>query len=565
MTSARSAARRAVGSPALLAGVLALAMLGPVLRPGVTIAYDMAWSPSPLWTPFVMGVGTPTPRVVPSDAVAVLVGRVLSAGLAQKVILVAILSLAGAGAAALLRQVRPQVSSLALGAAVIAMMWNAFVTERLAIGQWTVLLGYAVLPWLIRSALRVRDGTAGPGSAAPWLVLAAAGGANSLVIALLGLAVLVCSPPRWRAVRALLLVWVGVAAAWALPSLGGVAVRVSDGVTEFLPSSDTPFGVVVSLVSGGGFWNAATHPASREDPLIAALVTLLALSLAGVAARQLWRGGSHPVLVVALLGLTACLASVTFPTAWTAVVTTIPGGGLLRDSHKLLAPWLLLVALGAGLAVDALRARAWGRPWATAAAVVLTLVPIALLPTLAWGVGGRLQSVEVPEGYRQVADSASMLPRGVVGLLPWSQYRRYTWNGSRVSLTVAPRAIDQPILFDDALPLATGTVAGEDPRAARVTQRIQQGMNPAQALVEEGVDYLVIELSAGLPAEVPQGVGVVVARSAELVVIDMADGSREPVEPSGWLLLGWGTSLLTAVFVLVAATTARVRRRHIGL
>ena len=42
-------------------------------------------------------------------------------------------------------------------AAVSLAVWNPFVVERLWIGHWPVLLGCAVLPWLIRLAADPRQ------------------------------------------------------------------------------------------------------------------------------------------------------------------------------------------------------------------------------------------------------------------------------------------------------------------------------------------------------------------------------------------------------------------------
>ena len=113
--------RPGVGSPSIAATAvavcLAILILGPALFPGLVIAYDMVWVSEPRWTPFVLGVGTPAPRAVPGDAVVVLVSTILTAGLGQKAVLLGVLVLAGSGAAALFRHLRPTSSRLACSAA----------------------------------------------------------------------------------------------------------------------------------------------------------------------------------------------------------------------------------------------------------------------------------------------------------------------------------------------------------------------------------------------------------------------------------------------------------------
>jgi hypothetical protein len=134
-----------------------------------------------------------------------------------------------------------------------------------------------------------------------------------------------------------------------------------------------------------------------------------------------------------------------------------------------------------------------------ALAVLVAALPLVLLPSLAWGVGGRVTAVEVPADLRSVAALLSDQSPGSVGVLPWSQYRRYGWNGSRVSLTLVPRMVDQDVVLDDGLPLAEGVVPGEDPVARSVGERITQGVPPLQALTDAGVRWVLVEKDTGLP------------------------------------------------------------------
>ena len=97
------------------------------------------------------------------------------------------------------------------------------------------------------------------------------------------------------------------------------------------------------------------------------------------------------------------------------VVTQVPGGGLLRDGSRALvlaAPLLAcLAASGARTVLDLLTA---GR--CEAVASFLVLVPIALMPDLAWGVAGRLDPVSFPEEYaeaRAALDGAGGGHRGI--------------------------------------------------------------------------------------------------------------------------------------------------------
>lgn len=544
----------------------ALLVLGPAVGPGVVIAYDMPWSPDPRWTPFVLGQDTPAPRAVPSDAVAVLIGKVIGAGVAQAVVLLAILVFLGLGASALLVTLRPSAPLVARVAAMTAAVWNPFVEERLVVGQWTVLLGLAVLPWAIRAGLRVIRGHPALPSLLVCIAAAGLGGANSLVMVLAAVVPLVLvGATRAAQVRtglaALLVTGLGSAAVWALPALYSRASSGSIGATAFRPSADTPLGVIGSIVSGGGFWNAAAHPGSRQVLVVAVCATALAVLAIGTLFAHV--GGMQRTALVAGVGLPTALVLVSavsgLEAPWVALVTQVPGGGILRDSHKLMAPWVIAVAVGVGMLVSVILERR--SALAGPATAVLVLAPVALNPLLAWGAHGRLVAVDVPGEYRSAVQQLNALPPGDVGALPWSQYRRYDWNGSRVSLTLLPRMVSHTVVFDDRLPLRAGVVPGESDRAAGVSAAIEGGQSPGAALAQHGrVRYLASEgAPPGGEAEDITTLGRVVVDLPGLQVIEVGVPSPPVSDASPLLRLGWLITLGTTALVGVITLAPRVR------
>jgi hypothetical protein len=146
-------------TPGLAAGLcLGLLALGPGLRRGFLLSYDMLFVPR---EPFAAALpGLAPPRAVPSDLVIAAASRVGPADIVQKLVLLAIFVLSCAGAAALLDR-EPLLARLAGG---VFYAWNPFVGERLIIGQWALLLGYAGLPWVLRAVTRPDEPPgAGPG------------------------------------------------------------------------------------------------------------------------------------------------------------------------------------------------------------------------------------------------------------------------------------------------------------------------------------------------------------------------------------------------------------------
>ena len=545
--------RRTTLVPLLVAAVVGFVVLGPALRPGVVLAYDLAWSPDARFTPFALGTAGTAPRAVPSDAVAIALGQLVGAGAAQSAVLFGTLVLAGVGAARLAAVLVPNLVLTGRVVAVIAAIWNPFVLERLVIGHWTVLLAYAALPHLLVAAVAVRRGTRPAWSPAVGIAACGVGGANALVVAALSVLVTLAAPrTQWRALAWAVASTAGVSFVWALPALMSRVSSAPQGVCAFAAKADTPLGVLASLASGGGFWNPASHPSERSVVVVALVSLLVALlawgaTLQGALARRMLS-----VLLPGLLGLVTAWVSALDPFgAWSAVVLHLPGGGVLRDAQKFLAPWVAVGAAGMGvLAVESLRLRRVG----PGLVILLAALPVALLPSLAWGVGGRVSTVEVPADLRAVSATLSGTPGGSVGLLPWSQYRRYQWNGDRVSLTLVPRMLDHPVIFDDSLPLLSGTVPGEDLAARRVGERIVAGVSPVEALEGEGVRWIVLEKETGIDTEpelgtIRQGARVV-HDGPSAVVLEFSGASATPPGMSQAVRLGW---IMTSITWLAAA------------
>jgi hypothetical protein len=249
------------------------------------------------------------------------------------------------------------------------------------------------------------------------------------------------------------------------------------------------------------------------------------------------RGAAVGLLLAASLGLVVA-AAYAVPGLRALVdlaVAHLPGGGLVRDAQKFVAPLAVVEAVAFGLGVERLLAAPWGGTAAQArrlrrvVAGGLVAAPLLLLPALAWGAAGRLASVDYPPAFAtaRAAMAADPVP-GAILVLPWHLYMAHPWNGDRVVLDPAQRWFTRRAVGNDDLELVGLTVPGEDPYSARLGPLVRGSAPLAPALPAAGVRYVLLFKAADWTAYQPrlQGATPVVA-SPELVLYRVPE---RPVE-----------------------------------
>jgi hypothetical protein len=473
--------------------------------------------------------GLAPPRAVPSDLAVVLASRVIPADITQKFLLVSVFVLACSGMAALL-EAEPMLARLAAG---VCYTWNPYVAERLIIGQWALLLGYAGLPWVLRALV-----TAGP-HATRRLCLAMlpaiiGGFAAMAVTALLAVPVALLTRDA-RTVTRTVAVLVAGSLPWLVPSFLHPVYTDPAGVAAFAARPDTPFGTIGSLVMLGGIWNAQTVPAAYGGPW-SALWLVITLGAATGYVLFAWRPRRWPGLgvaavasrVIAAAGVTAAGREVL-----RAAIAVWPGAAVLRDSQQFVAPLALAEAAGFGLIV------AWAQhprrpapnpanpadradPAGRAIGVIALLTPVLLLPGLAWGAAGRLHPVWYPAGWLAAARAIDAAPvPGDVLLLPWAADRSPPWNGGEVMLDAWPRLLSRPVIWNDGTRVGNVWLAPDDPRARRLDAVLRDNNSGplTAALRAAGVRFVVVDAGPRLGPRLP-GAATIIDRQG-LVVYEL--------------------------------------------
>jgi hypothetical protein len=507
--SARPAARHAW--PALAGLAAGLLALGPGLAPGYLLSYDMVFVPRMPFSAALIGLTGGPPRAVPSDAVVAVASLGVPADVLQKLILLLIFVMACSGAAALLDRGWPGGAPLpARLAAGVFYAWNPYLAERLLIGQWALLLGYAGLPWVLR-LLCTAPGRIRPTRLLCVMLPAAIGG-----FAAMGITVLAAGPAalcrrvaggeaggeagRERARR--LATVAGCAAVLSLPWLipaFAVAVHTDPrGVDAFAARADTPFGRLGSLVMLSGIWNAQTVPRGYGGGGSAVWLLVVVAALCGYLLLARPRRVAPGLGIAALAGLAIAAIGVTSPgrVVLRDLVTAWAGFAVLRDGQQFIAPLALAEAVGLGALVTWIITGAGrqARQATAALAAMAVLAPLVLLPGMAWGLAGRLRPAAYPADWlraRRVIDGDPA--RGTVLLLPWAAYRRYPWNGGEAVYDPWSRLLGREVISNDGLQVGSLTLGQESADSIRLNRIVTARGPLTAALHAAGVLYVVVD------------------------------------------------------------------------
>jgi len=449
------------------------------------------------FTTTMFGLAGGPPRAVPSDAVLAVFSRIVPADIAQKLVLLSIFVLACAGAAALLER-EPWFARLAAG---VFYAWNPFVAERLLIGQWALLLGYAGLPWALRAIITAPVASwRGAGRLGLALLPAAVGGFAAMAISALVVvpaAVLAPGGPARRqliSASAALAVLAVASLPWLIPSLLRTVSADPAGIAAFAARADTPFGSLGSLLMLGGIWNAQTVPAGYGGAWSALWLALVLAAAASYVAFGLRRHRWPGLTFAAVAGLAIASMGVTAAQQFTAPLALAEAVGA-----GLLVTW----AAGAHVAEGEHRQPRTGRP-GLAIAVALVLAPVLLLPGLAWGAAGRLRPAWYPAVWMEAAQMIDQSrARGAALLLPWAAFRRPAWNGGRAVLDPWPRLVSRQVVWNTGPQVGDVRLKPDDPVGSRLGRVILAPGPLTAALEAAGVRFVIVDAGGSVASRLP--------------------------------------------------------------
>lgn len=546
---------------------LAILMLWPLRSGGYLLGRDMVFTPHQALNAQTFGLGSAAPRAVPVDALVAIADRVLGGQLVGRLALFLPLVAVGLGLSRLIGGFRVPSVLAAVGVAV----WNPYVVERMAIGQWALLWCYAALPWIV-IGVRMRPGwgrRAAVGLAVAAASITPTGGliATSFVI---GGLVATRSAGRGRAEAC----WtVATAVALQLPWIVASTVSTSSSTSDpaavaaFAGRAEHAGGVALSLLGGGGIWNSEVVPASRSGPLAMVwLIGLVVAAIIGVPVAQRVFGSR----ILRWLGIAATVGfglavAATVPGGRTVVrglIDEVPGAGLLRDGQKWVMPLVFLEALLVGCAVERGVQRVRVAAVLPGLAVAVMAAPLLLMPDAAATVHATVRPVRYPSDWRGV--QRVLGKDGDVLALPFDAYRSFSWAPGRPVLDPAPRILSAPVVVQDRLQVDGRSLGGEDRRAQAIGMALAGGDQLGTVLAMQSIKWVLVE--RGTPGKVPDLSGLTLVYRGAALELYRVPGSVALRRPSLGRVVAVAVADAVAALVLVGTLivglVAAVRGRH---
>lgn len=552
--------------------LLAAIVCRPLASSGYLLVRDAVSTPRSHVSDATLGLGDMAPRAVPQDWFVALASAVVDGGTVVKLLILAAVLMAGIGYGRMALRLVPGCGlSGSLVAATVA-VWNPFVVERLMQGQWSLLLGYAMLGWVVVLTRELSSQFSVPtvirlGSAFAVAGLTPTGALFAIIVGIVTL--------RTRDLRT----WCGTALLaviaclpWLTAAALGSGGATSDpaGAQAFAARAEPGLSTIGSLAGLGGIWNAQAVPDTRTTLwALVATVALLAVVVAGLPA--LWRRRRIAVyrrlfaLAAVVLVLAALAATGPGLTVMRAGIDHVPGFGLLRDGQKWVALVIPFYALSAAAGIRAAR-RYVPAGFAAAVALVLVIAPLPdAITTGPASLGSTLRPVHYPADFTRVA---AMIPadRGDVLLLPDGMLRRYDFVHGQTTLDPLPRMLRADVLQTGVLTIDGRSVDATDGRAAAAQQAIASGATP-QRLAELGVGWVILEPNGPLTDSTADSLRHLQLHYAgpELIVYRIPDPVIHQASTVNrvlaWLAHGLWLALVVSGPALALAAALRRRRR----
>ncbi|HSX17225.1 MAG TPA: hypothetical protein VLH86_03935 [Patescibacteria group bacterium] len=485
--------------------LVALAVMLPLLTPGFILTLDM------VFTPVLRMPDSVTSSYLFHAALHIL-NLVIPSEVLEKGLLLGILLLASIGMHRLLRLFLPRQQPGEWGTYIASIFFiiNPYTYSRFMAGQYSVLLGYALLPWFVRQAIAFghKPGIVAALKLSVLVSVIATVSIHTLgeVAILAAIALGLALGQRRTGLRAYGRYSIAAGAVfmvccgfWLIPlamGQGKVAATVQSfsaaDTQAFATAGGSLIGKTGNVLRLQGFWaeDRGLYLLPQERTMLWGLMALAIITLVVIGAVAMWRSRPTPMLLFATSGVAGIIVAVGFM------------GGLLghagyREPHKFVG--LLALSYSVFLAYGINSTLKWLRHKTkilyVAGAVTLLLLPLSFTRVMFWGFDGQLTPRHYPPGWQAAntqldkdQDNFSVL------MLPWHQYMTYQFAG-RIIAPPGPGFFDKPVIVsqDPELSGASGgQLSARDKSIKNILENSNDSENFGRRLATNNIKYILL-------------------------------------------------------------------------
>lgn len=492
---------------------LSLLVLLPLLLPGYILTLDLVFTPNIAWP-------TELSNTYPLEILLWLLGRILPGDIVEKIVLFSILLLSGVGMHLLIRalaspNIRTDAWQLAPYIGGICYMINPFTYSRFMAGQWMFLLGYALVPFFVRSLLRlvtqpsIKAGT----NTGLWAFAIISVSIHHVgILAAIGAIFGVIAAVKYRhnlhrlKLTGLSLVagagvFLVLSSFWLVPTLLGLSAIShstagfdSTHFEAFSTDGGSTLGRLANVIRLQGFWVESQQLFALPQTItpgwgLLFLLLWIVVVIGGISALRLYRMAGGLAMISIISGI---LLSATPLISWMS--TTIPLLAGYREPHKFASliafGFALLLAIGAGRII----AKTKRETIAKVLGLGFLILPLLLTPTMLWGFARQLSPRHYPIEWQETNDMLKQTVRTgeEVLFLPWHQYATYSFSG-RLIANPAEKFFEVPIIASNDPEFADISPTYPDPKRQRLKTLLEApSAGAAKQLSEIGIDYILL-------------------------------------------------------------------------
>lgn len=503
--------------PYIFFALVTLAVMLPLFKPGFILTLDM------VFTPHVRLPGQVTSSYLFYAALHVL-NFVIPVDVLQKLILASITFLSGIGGYTLVKRAAGHDKEPNPGAYVAGLLYivNPYTYDRFMAGQFAVLLGYCLLPFVAMQLLALAQRPTWRRSIGFGLLLTVVGVVSIHTLGLV--AVLVCvviASTIWQyrersarlayfavAVMLGIGVFLILSAYWLVPTLAGTN-STAHALAGFTAGDNQAFatlggnfvGQLLHVIRLQGFWAENTHTfivPQTALPGWGAAICILWM-LVGIGVVVAWKNNQRQTVMV--FGAVAIVSAVMA----TGILNDVLGNIMplfrgFREPQKFTGLVALAYALFAGWGTGAVleylsRKRMFAVQQAALAAVLL--LPVLLVPTMFWGFGGQLRPVQYPATWAVINNQLNSDHTTFQTLfLPWHLYMYYRF-ADRIIMNPAASYFDKPVIASNDPEIGKATPDRPDARKTLLSKYMlpsaPNSVNLGSRLADLHIKYVILD------------------------------------------------------------------------